>query len=318
MMMPRNKLTAIMFLFMAASPIGPLIRIFMLVFNYLQSMNGDNSSYLREVFTALLEGPKPMFPIPDDGHNVDGGIPGGIASIFYTGIKRNITADDIMRTVFHHHAMPIHSLYSMNHPRSAEHLNQDLKMVLPWIFAFTAIIIFPLSLVVLNALWRRGDMETSYRLKKSMIFQLCLQGYQKDITGEDIISQKKTCDENNADIGSADDDDDSDDDFGYDEPLITLPKAGVAINSSLALTKNQLREVPGTCAICLSSYKQGETVVWSSYGQCRHVFHKQCIVTWIKKNFTSSCPCCRRDFIDPGLYSRMKHDQHIKSKIKAS
>ena len=63
------------------------------------------------------------------------------------------------------------------------------------------------------------------------------------------------------------------------------------------------RCVPAFCAICLSCYEPGNTIVWSSNRLCPHVFHEECIKQWLIKlpqREGAACPCCRRDFlIDP-------------------
>ncbi|CAL0329049.1 unnamed protein product [Lupinus luteus] len=43
------------------------------------------------------------------------------------------------------------------------------------------------------------------------------------------------------------------------------------------------------CAICLEEFREGEKVKMTVY--CKHVFHPQCIDTWIAKHVT--CPICR-------------------------
>ncbi|OIV99301.1 hypothetical protein TanjilG_17111 [Lupinus angustifolius] len=43
------------------------------------------------------------------------------------------------------------------------------------------------------------------------------------------------------------------------------------------------------CAICLEEFREGEKVKMIVY--CKHVFHPQCIDTWIAKHVT--CPICR-------------------------
>jgi len=62
-----------------------------------------------------------------------------------------------------------------------------------------------------------------------------------------------------------------------------------------------LRDVAGECAICISSYKIGDDVVWSSNPLCEHCFHTACMEKWLMEQLAGSlCPCCRRDFvIDP-------------------
>ena len=55
---------------------------------------------------------------------------------------------------------------------------------------------------------------------------------------------------------------------------------------------------PGECAVCLSPYKVGDVVLWSQNDDCRHVFHCDCMLTWIVKKQSVECPCCRRKFLN--------------------
>ena len=45
------------------------------------------------------------------------------------------------------------------------------------------------------------------------------------------------------------------------------------------------------CAICLSDYEINEEIVECP---CRHIFHNECIVSWLKGK--QNCPVCRQDF----------------------
>mmetsp|Transcript_33999 Transcript_33999/g.49814 ORF Transcript_33999/g.49814 Transcript_33999/m.49814 type:complete len:343 (+) Transcript_33999:230-1258(+) len=58
------------------------------------------------------------------------------------------------------------------------------------------------------------------------------------------------------------------------------------------------RRVSCSCAICLARYEVGETVVWSSNPLCPHVFHEECIVSWLMTRQNALCPCCRQNFTD--------------------
>eukprot|EP00573_Skeletonema_grethae_P008401 CAMPEP_0201696080 /NCGR_PEP_ID=MMETSP0578-20130828/7852_1 /ASSEMBLY_ACC=CAM_ASM_000663 /TAXON_ID=267565 /ORGANISM="Skeletonema grethea, Strain CCMP 1804" /LENGTH=255 /DNA_ID=CAMNT_0048182021 /DNA_START=36 /DNA_END=800 /DNA_ORIENTATION=+ len=40
------------------------------------------------------------------------------------------------------------------------------------------------------------------------------------------------------------------------------------------------REVPNSCAICLTEYEVSDNVSWSANPQCPHVFHEKCITKW--------------------------------------
>lgn len=79
--------------------------------------------------------------------------------------------------------------------------------------------------------------------------------------------------------------------------LIPVPGLHVAVPPENLPT----RLVPANCAICLSDYRVGAQVVWSSNSACEHVFHLDCIEKWIMKQREGPlCPCCRRDFcVDP-------------------
>jgi hypothetical protein len=62
----------------------------------------------------------------------------------------------------------------------------------------------------------------------------------------------------------------------------------------------QIETVSNECAICLDTYKPGESVVWSCNRNCPHAFHQDCLLDyWVKVNDNSSpCPMCRQNFLD--------------------
>merc|ERR1712125_182804 len=65
----------------------------------------------------------------------------------------------------------------------------------------------------------------------------------------------------------------------------------------LKLTTGRL--VPNCCAVCLSEYRVGDVVTWSSNPKCIHAFHRDCVVDWlIKMQPETPCPCCRQEFTD--------------------
>lgn len=49
------------------------------------------------------------------------------------------------------------------------------------------------------------------------------------------------------------------------------------------------------CAICLEKFEVGHKLSWSRTKNC-HIYHEQCLFTWLMKN--DCCPCCRVIFID--------------------
>jgi hypothetical protein len=44
------------------------------------------------------------------------------------------------------------------------------------------------------------------------------------------------------------------------------------------------------CIICQDSYSYRESI---SHLNCDHVFHTQCIATWLKVHTKTYCPCCK-------------------------
>jgi len=43
--------------------------------------------------------------------------------------------------------------------------------------------------------------------------------------------------------------------------------------------------------------ERNDAVVWSNH--CPHMFHRDCLVSWLLKDRKASCPCCRQRFISP-------------------
>ncbi len=306
-----NKLSAIMIIFVTASPLGSLIRLFMLIYEYFYHdtniLNNDNnntslSSYLHDLF------------LPNIIHNNNN-----------TNNSTSISIEQILSSIFHQYAIPINSFTTTFQSHNNNNIDittihhrihQDLQMVIPWIFAFTTLIIIPLSILVCNALWRRSDMESNYRKERINVYQKCLEKFMKKLDARDVI----ICiddDDKDGEIHNNNDRNDKNKNNDYNEDtFIIIPKSGIPYNpnpqstssTSSSSENSKIRQITGTCAICLSTYDKGDTVVWSSYIECPHVYHLHCIQTWISKTYTTSCPCCRRNFIDSGLYHKMKYE----------
>jgi len=67
--------------------------------------------------------------------------------------------------------------------------------------------------------------------------------------------------------------------------------------------------VTGTCIICLEEFKKEDVIVWSADAKCTHIYHQDCMVTYLASNslrstakgssrsilnVTNPCPTCRR------------------------
>lgn len=61
-------------------------------------------------------------------------------------------------------------------------------------------------------------------------------------------------------------------------------------------TPNGNRQVPASCAICLSTYEVNDSVCVSPNEHCVHAFHTECAITWLSKKEQTLCPCCRQEF----------------------
>jgi Ring finger domain len=57
------------------------------------------------------------------------------------------------------------------------------------------------------------------------------------------------------------------------------------------------------CTICLIEYQHGDEIQRNGFSDmsksCDHIFHPECIATWIRTSCNAECPCCRRPFLVP-------------------
>ncbi len=53
-----------------------------------------------------------------------------------------------------------------------------------------------------------------------------------------------------------------------------------------------------SCAICLIDYEEGDQICFSHNPSCKHHFHRECIMSWLKNH--DACPCCRQDYLSFG------------------
>merc|ERR1712071_139790 len=52
------------------------------------------------------------------------------------------------------------------------------------------------------------------------------------------------------------------------------------------------------CAVCLCEYEMDENICSSPNKNCKHYFHRDCIVEWLMT--CVECPICRNDFLSTG------------------
>jgi len=71
------------------------------------------------------------------------------------------------------------------------------------------------------------------------------------------------------------------------------------------------------CSICFEPFSDNEDLSWSKTNKCQHVFHSECLVTWLMKH--EDCPICRtplmtrQDFLDR-TYADISSDNNEKKK----
>ena len=112
---------------------------------------------------------------------------------------------------------------------------------------------------------------------------------------------------------------DSKDDSKQTKELSGVDDSSKVVDEETTQQKDDKREVPIFCAVCLGEFEASERVCWSSNAECTHVFHHDCMLHWLKSvgkracklqrfsetpsvkqvmNFDMQCPCCRQPFID--------------------
>lgn len=96
----------------------------------------------------------------------------------------------------------------------------------------------------------------------------------------------------NADVESAGSDD------GDETLQIRLPPR---------VTGGNDRWVEGSCNICLKDYEVGSNVVWATHEGCPHVFHEDCLLTWLGRG-KKRCPVCRQWFVPPVKVEDLKKE----------
>ncbi len=67
--------------------------------------------------------------------------------------------------------------------------------------------------------------------------------------------------------------------------------------------EQRLTRIKEECTICLGTFAVGDVVVQSSNAACQHLFHQDCLMSWLMTQRSPLCPCCRQIFIH-GLTKR--------------
>jgi len=63
---------------------------------------------------------------------------------------------------------------------------------------------------------------------------------------------------------------------------------------------DDLSESSDCCNICLEEFKEGQEVASSQNAECIHMFHFDCIASWLMApKSMDKCPVCRNNFLLP-------------------
>jgi hypothetical protein len=89
------------------------------------------------------------------------------------------------------------------------------------------------------------------------------------------------------------------------EPLITEMDSNTGDDTSASSHSMEDNEETSTCIICLEPFRVGDIVAWSKQSTiprdkadveaqpCLHVFHRDCIASWLTNPKHDDCPACR-------------------------
>jgi hypothetical protein len=74
------------------------------------------------------------------------------------------------------------------------------------------------------------------------------------------------------------------------QPVMVIPSLLEVISSWASPSSRD------ECCICLDEYIPGETISMAKTPACKHLFHRDCVLEWVKTN--DFCPLCRTDLIN--------------------
>ena len=64
----------------------------------------------------------------------------------------------------------------------------------------------------------------------------------------------------------------------------------IASSTELEEEEEELSE----CVVCLETFEVGDKVAWSKgHTGCKHVWHVECISSWLRESNHEGCPSCR-------------------------
>lgn len=255
-------------LIMAVAPLASIVRLLVVLYNFMFSIETQSNHYLflKDLVTSLKS---------NNLHDLRA--------------LGNKDVEEIIKRHFHVTSAPgINTFLSVANPNSIQvyTFQSDLRLVILWLVVFIVLVIIPGFIMVITMLrssdhlflypgqqqMRGASMQRKSRAKISKLIKV-LDQYQMEL-GEENLIQCQTDFEN--------------------ETMLKIPCAGHRLCDEKEVS---FRTVISSCAICLSCYQSGERIVWSSNSACPHLFHHDCMITWMNKRRSIDCPCCRQQFV---------------------
>ena len=131
-----------------------------------------------------------------------------------------------------------------------------------------------------------------------------------NLTTEKVGDEKEIIEQSDIENGTNNNNDEGE----MHDSHIRVPLPGQLITScDTNKSTSETRNVPNICVICHEDYTIPDEVCWSSNQQCIHVFHKDCMVSWLTclgwmklkelkevekcLDYDLECPVCRMPFI---------------------
>lgn len=257
-------------LIVAVAPVASIVRLLVVLYDYMFSTETQADHYhsLHHLVTTI----KSM-------------------KIHGLSALDNEDVQEIIKRHFHVTSVPgINTFLSVANPNTVQvfTFQSDLRLVFLWLVALFALLVIPGCIMVITMLRSRDH--------------LFLYPGEQQIRGESIQRKSraklkdhiKSLNQYTMELGEENFIQDHKHQHLENETILKLPCSGDTLCGG---KEKSFRIVTSSCAICLSCYQVGERIVWSSNVACAHLYHHNCMVTWMNKRNSIDCPCCRQNFV---------------------
>ena len=58
----------------------------------------------------------------------------------------------------------------------------------------------------------------------------------------------------------------------------------------------EIKHTEATCLICYGDYKENSRVCFSRNENCKHHFHRNCLLKWLTADYKTACPICQNEY----------------------